>query len=284
MVSPWLLLIPGAAAVYSVVKPSAPPRPAVPAAPVPQVAPGVPETPKTRAYAEAVTAVETVRRQGGSRTVFNGVSGWMADRTGRPMHPILPEKDLPAAPPGYRWSDYYEMSGPSRSAHTVHYWHLGPPPKGDVAPSTRPAPAVEVAPGVPATAKAIAYRNAERLKQYVEVRATAPPGSAFTTEIPGFVMEKDISESELPKPSPGFRWVRGSLPTSAGIFSTWQYVQPPAAEPTEKRWPTTGWIGPLVKPPPAPAGYKWFWISSTRDPNAPGFWNLVSIQAFSPIV
>ena len=113
MVSPWLLLIPAAGAVAVAAKKRDQ---------KPDLVPGVPDTPQTRAYAEAVAAVEAVKAGGGTRRVFNGVSGQNSDK---PKHPIINQHDLPDPPKGYHWFPYSERSDDTRAAHMTHYWHLG---------------------------------------------------------------------------------------------------------------------------------------------------------------
>lgn len=171
-----------------------------------EIVPGVPDTVKTRAYAEAVAVVERWGKGPGEYMVFNGVSGWMADKKGRPMYPILLKKDLPAAPPGYVWSESARNSDASKSAHTINYWQLGSPPRtAPFAPST--SMTAQLTAGVPDNPKTRAYWDAEILKQHVEVRAKNP-GGTFAAVMPPYVYADVLSESELPKASPGFRWVR----------------------------------------------------------------------------
>lgn len=254
MVSPWLLLIPaGVAVVHAATKPSAPPAP-----PKPEIAPGVPDTPKTRAYVEAVGAVESVRTKGGSKVVFNGVSGWMAERTGRPMYPILSEKDLPAAPPGYHWTDTSERSDASRSAHSVHHWHLGTPPKGDV--SVRALPGGfptfwKAESGPPPAPPAGYYWSRGRVHWVLTPRLTQAPVAPPPVPIGGAILDTPktrayqfalllkaqaeaqargmsvaavaytvpaevLSERELPTASQGFRWATGGM-----LGPTWRYIR-----------------------------------------------------------
>lgn len=133
------LLVPAAAvAVSELVKAGkpAPPAPAAPSGipmrqvlPMPQVMPEIPDNPKTRAYAEAVAAVERFGKGPGSVTVFNGVSRWMPTQAqGQPTYPVLSQKDLPLPPPGYIWRAVTKNSDASKSAYTIHYWELGYPP------------------------------------------------------------------------------------------------------------------------------------------------------------
>lgn len=91
-----------------------------------------------------------------------------------------------------------------------------------------PRPA-EITPGVPATEKTIAYRDALLLKQQVEAKVRDPYGvfAAVHYSVSG----EALSESELPPASPGFRWARTQVyvkPGGKAGSSLWQYVMAPS--------------------------------------------------------
>lgn len=100
MVSPLLLLGAGAAVVAA----SGPKK-----KPEKELEPGVPDNAKTRAYSQAVHLVELVKRghkSGGQ--FFNGIVRGSAPAKGLPVAPILTQKDLPATPAGWIWSEVRE--------------------------------------------------------------------------------------------------------------------------------------------------------------------------------
>lgn len=102
MVSPLFLLIPGAVAVYHLVRPAAAPVAATtPAAPVqapprpPEIAPGVPVNEKTVAYRSALL----LQQQTEARAKGIATAAMAYAVPGE----ALSASDLPPAAPGFRW-------------------------------------------------------------------------------------------------------------------------------------------------------------------------------------
>lgn len=263
----YLLIPAGAVAVGALTKALKPaqPTPVAPSVlPMKQVMPEIPDNPKTRAYAEAVAVVARWGKGPGSVTVFNGVTRWTeAQAQGQPTYPILSEKDLPAPPFGYIWRAVTKPSDASKSAYTINYWELGSPPPGAFVPTPTFTPTATAAPAapppvpiggaIPDTPKTRAYRDALLLKEQVQAQARGMSVAAVAYYVPGEV----LSESELPYPSQGFRWVRQELQVKMGApsASVWRYER--TGEPLSQITDWTKLIDQIVKAsPPQPQAYK----------------------------
>jgi len=259
------VLLPAAAVAVGVLAKTGTPSPAPPVAPSgqPQVMPEIPDNPKTRAYAEAVAVVERFGKGPGSVTVFNGVTRWVSTQAqGQPTYPILSEKDLPAPPPGYIWRVVTKPSDASKSAYTFNYWELGSPPPGAFLPKPMPPtmtaapafpPPVPVGGTIPDNPKTRAYRDALLLKEQVQAQARGMSVAAVAYYVPGEV----LSESELPYPSQGFRWVKQELAVKMGApsASVWRYER--TGEPLSTTADWSKLISQIVAAsPPGPLSYK----------------------------
>lgn len=96
---------------------------------------------------------------------------------------------------------------------------------------TQEPPLPQLAPGVPANEKTIAYRDALLLKQQTEAKA----GGMMVAAIYYSVSGEALSESELPPASPGFRWMRTQLQVKMGAkgASLWHYGMGPPPKPVD---------------------------------------------------
>lgn len=176
MVSPLLLLGAGVAVATAAAPKKKPEK---------ELEPGVPDNAKTRAYAEAVHLVETVkksRKPGGQ--VFNGVYQRRALAKGLPSYPILTAKDLPKAPEGWVWSEVKEghRALSSRRRPLKAYWRLSYQGAEQLPQEIRKA--VPQPPSfAPATPHIPAAGYSEMIDKMQEGMFYVPPGSTEVSDI-----------------------------------------------------------------------------------------------------